>query len=132
MLNGINHITLAVSDLEKSFDFYVSVLGMKPEVKWDTGAYLLVGDLWVCLSLDLASPAKDYSHLAFSVAASEFDYYCSQLQLSGVKTWKENTSEGKSFYILDPDGHKLEIHVGSLNSRLEKLKSKPYKGMQWY
>jgi len=132
VLNGINHITVAVSDLEESFDFYASLLGMKPEVKWESGAYLSVGDLWVCLSTDDASPARDYSHISFSVAENDFQVYCSQLLSSGVETWKKNSSEGDSLYILDPDGHKLEIHIGSLKSRLQELKSNPYKGLKWY
>lgn len=32
---------------------------------------------------------------------------------------EENLSEGDSLYFLDPDGHKLELHVGSLQSRLD-------------
>lgn len=132
MLQGINHITIAVSDVDKSFQFYVSVLGMRPKVKWDAGAYLTVGDLWVCLSKDKASPAQDYSHISFTVAEDDFDAYAAKLIRAGVKTWKQNTSEGKSLYILDLDGHKLEIHVGSLESRLEALKATPYKGLEWY
>ncbi len=132
VLKRLNHITIAVSNLTKSFDFYVSLLGMKPEVKWDSGAYLSVGDLWVCLSTDNVSPAQDYSHISFSVDENNFKAYCSQLLSSGVVTWKQNTSEGDSLYILDPDGHKLEIHVGSLETRLKELKSKPYKGLKWY
>ena len=132
MLKGLNHITIAVSDIAKSFDFYVSTLGMRPEVKWESGAYLSVGGLWVCLSVDKVSPAKDYSHISFSVIQSDFNSYCLRLLSSGVETWKENSSEGESLYILDPDGHKLEIHVGDLNSRLQELKTKPYKGLEWF
>ena len=132
MLTGINHITIAVSHLDTSFEFYVSLLGMQPKVKWESGAYLTVGELWICLSTDNASPAKDYSHLSFTVDTSLFKTYCDKLLASGVKTWKENKSEGESLYFLDPDGHKLEIHVGSLKTRLEKLRSEPYKGLKWY
>ena len=42
-----------------------------------------------------------------------------------------NHSEGRSLYVLDPDGHKLEIHVGTLADRLESLKRKPYAGLVW-
>jgi len=52
VLTGLNHITVAVKDLERSLEFYVSTLGMKPKVKWENGAYLTTGDLWLCLSVD--------------------------------------------------------------------------------
>lgn len=136
MLRGINHITLAVSDLDASFNFYTKTLEMQPLLRWDKGAYLLAGDLWLCLALDLdankTSLEKDYTHISFDVAPSEFESYSTRLLSAGITRWKENSSEGKSLYFLDPDGHKLEIHVGSLNSRLQELKSKPYKGTQWY
>ena len=132
MLNGINHITLSVGHLERSFDFYVSVLDMKPEVKWATGAYLSAGSLWFCISLGEALPAKDYSHICFDIAPAAFESYRGKLLLAGVKTWQNNRSEGNSLYLLDPDGHQLEIHVGSLESRLEQLKVAPYDDLKWY
>ena len=132
MLKGLNHITVAVSDLDTSFQFYVDLLGMKPEVKWDRGAYLTAGDLWFCLSLDKALPASDYSHIALNIDKSDYATYQKRLLQSGVELWKENSSEGDSLYILDPDGHKLELHVGNLASRLESLKQYPYQGLTWY
>ena len=50
MISGVNHITLSVIDLDKSFKFYTEVLSCKPVAKWKRGAYLLAGNLWLCLS----------------------------------------------------------------------------------
>lgn len=68
MITGINHITFAVSDLEKSINFYT-------ELK-------------------------------------------NRLKNAGFETFKDNTSEGYSFYFLDPDNHKLELHYNTLEHRL--------------
>jgi len=131
MLTGLNHITVAVKDIDRSLRFYTNILDMNAVVKWNTGAYLSLGDLWLCLSVDNASPAQDYSHIAFSIAGNDFDSFCKKLERAGVVSWKKNSSEGQSFYLLDPDNHKLEVHVGSLQTRLESLKQKPYEGLQW-
>ncbi|WP_018917355.1 fosfomycin resistance glutathione transferase [Vreelandella zhanjiangensis] len=131
MITGLNHITLAVSDLERSLHFYIQVMGLKGHVKWDKGAYLSAGDLWLCLSCDAPCPKNDYTHVALDIAAPDFDDYCKHLKDAGVPQWKVNKSEGRSVYILDPDGHKLEVHVGGLESRLGALKSKPYSRLVW-
>ncbi|WP_173859970.1 MULTISPECIES: hypothetical protein [Pseudomonas] len=36
------------------------------------------------------------------------------------------------FYFLDPDGHKIEAHVGDLVSRLEACRQRPYAGMKFF
>ncbi len=132
MLAGLNHITLAVTDVDRSLEFYTTSLGFRPILKWDAGAYLTLGDLWFCLSRDDAKPSQDYSHISFDIASEHFESFCETLLASDVRTWKENSSEGNSLYILDPDDHKLEIHVGSLETRLNELKSKPYTGLEWF
>lgn len=50
----------------------------------------------------------------------------------GVTEWQKNQSEGDSCCFLDPDGHQLEAHAGSLTSRLAECKARPYKGMQFF
>ncbi|WP_447928753.1 fosfomycin resistance glutathione transferase [Vreelandella sp. EE27] len=131
MITGLNHITLAVSDLERSLHFYTHVLGLAGHVKWDNGAYLSAGDLWLCLSCDTPCAKEDYTHIAFDIEKVDFEAFCTRLEALNVRQWKENTSEGASIYILDPDGHKLEIHAGGLASRLASLNSKPYSGLVW-
>ncbi|MEN0036622.1 MAG: fosfomycin resistance glutathione transferase [Cellvibrio sp.] len=132
MLTGLNHITIAITDLDTSFKFYNEILEFRPQVRWDSGAYLSLGELWLCLSLDAAKPSQDYSHIALSCDANNFDAIATRLRATKVIEWKQNTSEGDSLYFLDPDGHKLEIHCGNLQSRLESLKEKPYKGLMWF
>lgn len=135
MLTGLNHLTLSVTDIEHSFAFYVDLLGFRPLARWDTGAYLALGDLWLCLSLDEArasTPRTDYTHYAFDISQHAFASFRTRLLDAGVREWKQNKSEGDSFYFLDPDGHQLEAHVGNLASRLAECRARPYAGMRFY
>ncbi|SDX81514.1 Catechol 2,3-dioxygenase [Collimonas sp. OK242] len=135
MLTGINHLTLAISDLPASIEFYKNSLGFKLMASWDAGAYLTIGDLWLCLSLDDKkddAPQVDYTHYAFSISQRDFASFKARLEAEGIRSWKDNKSEGDSFYFLDPDGYKLEAHVGDLCSRLEKCRLHPYSGMTFY
>lgn len=131
MIIGLNHITLAVTDLERSLNFYTNILGLKGHVRWENGAYLTVGSLWLCLSMDAVCEKTDYTHIAFEVSDQDFDSVCANLESKEVVEWKKNTSEGRSHYILDPDGHKLELHVGGLDERLASLRDKPYSKLEW-
>ncbi|MFZ6743949.1 VOC family protein [Undibacterium sp. JH2W] len=131
-VTGLNHLTLSVSNLERSFHFYVDILGLKPVARWKNGAYLQAGNDWICLSLDSDcrnSIPAEYTHSAFSVTADTFAVFAKKADAGELLLWKINKSEGDSLYLLDPDGHKLELHVGDLQSRLESLKIKPYEGL---
>jgi catechol 2,3-dioxygenase-like lactoylglutathione lyase family enzyme len=125
ILSGLNHLTLAVTQLGRSIDFYQGVLCLRLAARWDTGAYLTAGDLSVCLSLapqnDLG-PRSDYTHYALSISQSDFSTFVERIRNLG--------SEGDSVYFLDPDGHKLEAHVGSLTTRLTDCRQQPYAGME--
>jgi DUF1016 N-terminal domain len=52
----------------------------------------------------------------------------------GAKVFKYNTSPGQSLYFLDPDDHKLEIHVGNWKSRIDAKKANPgnWKNVEWF
>jgi catechol 2,3-dioxygenase-like lactoylglutathione lyase family enzyme len=136
MIDGVNHITLSVGDIERSFRFYVETLGAKPLARWSRGAYLLAGDVWLCLTLDertRSSSLPEYSHLAFGVAAAKFDDATARIRASGATIWQDNRSEGASLYFLDPDGHKLEIHAGDWRTRLAAMKLDPWEpGIQYF
>lgn len=132
MITSLNHITLAVTDVQRSVAFYREQLGCLVRAIWPKGAYLEVGLFWLCLSHDdqaSSRPHADYTHLAFSVSEADFLMMSARLQ-SGCTIWKENGSEGQSLYFLDPDGHRLELHVGDLASRLAHYRANPPAGMQ--
>jgi catechol 2,3-dioxygenase-like lactoylglutathione lyase family enzyme len=143
MITGINHINLAVSDIQRAFDFYKDIMGFKPLCKSEGSAYFLAGNpddhgcLWLSLDLDreqLRKPAMCNTHIAFSVSECDFDMYTKRILESGASIFKENTSPGKSLYFLDPDNHKLEIHVGDWKTRITYKKQSPgnWKNIEWF
>lgn len=107
---------------------------MQCQASWETGAYLSCGELWFCLSYDKQAGvrSKDYTHCAFSLRAADFGNMVSRSTQAGMIYWKEDRSEGGAFYFRDPDNHQLALHVGSLASRREACRAKPYSQMVFY
>lgn len=133
MITGINHVTLSVRDVEQSLAFYTEVLGLRAVARWPKGVYLLAGDLWVVLVLDeharvMALP--EYTHIAFTVPALEFEALSHRIRSSAAEVWQENRTEGASLYFVDPNGHKLEIHASDLKTRLAKLQEDLLEGFE--
>jgi len=130
-VTGLNHITLAVADVQRSIEFYRDILGCEVRAVWADGAYLEAGPLWLCLSRDdlvRTSPHPDYTHIALNVDEDGFAELSERIR-ANCTIWKDNRSEGASTYFLDPDRHKLEIHVGNIETRLDDYRSDPSKGV---
>jgi catechol 2,3-dioxygenase-like lactoylglutathione lyase family enzyme len=130
---GPSHLTLAVSSVERSVDFYVGILGCHPVARWPVGAYLTAGGFWLALVEDKEArshPLPEYTHFAFHVSAEGFAALSERIRSSGARIFQENQTEGESLYFLDPDGHNLEIHVGDLQSRLNTARQHPWPGLE--
>ncbi len=130
-VRGLNHLTLAVTNRERSIAFYRDVLGCELRAVWARGAHLEAGALWLCLSVDDAAQGPerlDYTHYAFDIGADQFDVLAERIRRH-APIWKADASEGASLYFLDPDGHRLELHVGSLATRLGDYKARPDAGV---
>jgi len=135
MITGINHITLAVRDIDESFKFYADVLGFKPIQKSSMSAYLLAGDTWIALIKDQNARREhlpEYTHTAFTVAQRDFETMRERISKSGAVEWQKNRTEGDSFYFVDPNGHKFEIHVSDLKTRIESGKREWGDDVQWF
>ena len=120
MITGLNHLTLAVSDLDRSINFYSELLGFSIRMRGPSSAYLEAGTLWLALVFDSQvrrGPLPEYSHAAFSIAAADLPLLAQRLTNAGVACWQESDGPD-SFYFVDPDGHKLELHAGDLQARL--------------
>lgn len=135
MIKGINHITFAVADINTAFNFYTGILGFKPVARWDKGAYLKTGEFWIALNADhniKKMKRPDYSHIAFTCSSADFPEIRARILEYGCVEWSENKSEGESLYFLDPDGHKLEIHAGDLESRLEEMRNNRWAEFEFF
>jgi catechol 2,3-dioxygenase-like lactoylglutathione lyase family enzyme len=135
MIHSLNHITLAVKNIDRSFQFYRDVLSFQPLCRWHAGAYFLAGDIWFCLNSDASYQENPgYTHYAFTVSSDNFSALAQRIIQSSARIFQENTSPGRSLYFLDPDAHKLEIHVGDWQSRIQAKKKDTgaWKEVKWF
>ncbi len=135
MIDGINHITFAVSNLGRSIYFYQELLELELVARWAKGAYLKAGETWIALNWDpdcREKPVSDYTHIAFNVSRENFPKMKEKLEKARVQVFQENKSQGESFYFLDPDGHKLELHYNTLEQRLNLIRNDKLPGFELY
>ncbi len=116
-LQRIDHIGLNVRDLSISFRFYQSVFGFDIVHKWKTT--WMIGKDTIRLGLfqrRAAVPvcniddAIAITHVAFRTDAAEFASAQELLNKLGIAfDAPEDTGIAYSIFVLDPDGHQVEI-----------------------
>ena len=117
-LEGIDHIALAVRDIERSAKWYVDVLGFGRlyEGMWN-GIPVFIGKGNTGIALFPASQEPKRSthreirmlHLAFRADRGNFLAAQRELQKRDIKFEFQDHEIAHSIYFSDPEGHQLEI-----------------------
>lgn len=119
-LEGIDHVALAVRDVERSVQWYVHILGLERqhEGMWN-GSPVFVGKGNTGIALfPVSADAKPTQgthreirllHLAFRANRENFLAAQRELQKRGIKFEFQDHEISHSIYFRDPDGHELEI-----------------------
>ena len=127
-LDGIDHVALAVRDVERSATWYVDVLGFERcyQEMWD-GIPTFIGKGNTAIALFPADPnasstpshRKDIRmlHLAFRADLKNFRTAQEELKHRGIKFEFQDHEISHSIYFRDPDGHHLEITTYDLTGR---------------
>jgi glyoxylase I family protein len=119
---GIDHVVLRVTDIERSLHFYTEILGLSLErIIEDIGVYQIrCGQNLIDLCVlkegkQLADKdERGIDHLCLMVHG-DFDAIVSHVKEQGVPITfgpvelYGATGFGTSIYVLDPDGHTLEL-----------------------
>jgi catechol 2,3-dioxygenase-like lactoylglutathione lyase family enzyme len=115
---GLDHVALTVSDLERSTAFYRDVLGLRGRhEELRVPMFMLAEGRGVALFPVEAMPGDGGSgepdirvaHVAFRVDREEFDRARRELSEAGVEARFSDHGNVHSLYFKDPDGHKLEL-----------------------
>ncbi|HLH21242.1 MAG TPA: VOC family protein [Chloroflexota bacterium] len=134
-ITGLAHWAIRVNDLEESRRFYTEILGM--EDRGPVGDHfhcVRFGDMDLLLTLQpeglkVRRQREDRTHIALRLSDEDFDRAAQHMREWGVTVVPEEALNelqgdveirrrgvfvGRSLYILDPSGNRLELYSPTL------------------
>ena len=128
-IEGISHITFIVKDLERTGRLLVSLLDAKEVYVSGEQTFSLsqekffqISGIWVAIMQGNPLSERNYNHIAFKIAESDFEDYQKRLADAGLEFRQQReriAGEGRSLYFYDYDNHLFELHTGTLEERLQ-------------
>jgi fosfomycin resistance protein FosX len=127
-VEGLSHVTLIVSDLERMARLLCDGLGAT-EV-YDSGAethslsrerFFMLGGVWMAAMEGVPPAERSYGHVAFKVSEADLSTFAARLTALDAEIVPSRSrieGEGRSLYFRDFDGHLFELHTGTLEQRL--------------
>ena len=104
--SGVDHVSVLVSDMQRSATFYQSLFGLSPVSEDKPNRILRLGVKRTLVSLRQESPAGLVDHFALSVENFNREAVTEELKQHGL-TPQQNIQFG--FHIKDPDGAVVQI-----------------------
>lgn len=106
----LNHVTLFVSDVARSVDFYRTLFGLRVQSRQAAGTNLAVGDGPAFLgvfSAGAGTPA--IHHVCLGVERFDADAVLQTLERRGVNARIRPRGETRELYLTDPDGITVQL-----------------------
>jgi catechol 2,3-dioxygenase-like lactoylglutathione lyase family enzyme len=105
--NTINHVSLNVSDLQRSTDFYQKTFGCRVHKRQGNNQVFLGTSFFV---LRPGKPAGKVGHVAIGVENFNKESVAADLKARGVTPMDAGSGgQGEGFHVVDPDGFTLQL-----------------------
>jgi catechol 2,3-dioxygenase-like lactoylglutathione lyase family enzyme len=122
-IQRLEHWTLVSSDIDRTRQFYVDVLGAQvPERTGGPASVNLAGtliDFFPSSAAQQPSPGGGGQHHAYIIRLEDYDLWVEHFQGLGVTHRRTTHGMGRmSIYVDDPDGYHIELTVPFENAEV--------------
>jgi catechol 2,3-dioxygenase-like lactoylglutathione lyase family enzyme len=110
MVNGINHVSIFVSDMDRSVEFYQRLFGMPVLSVQNNGTNLAAGSGNQFLGIyQVGGSEPRIDHVCFTTPTFDSEQILATLRDNGVEGRVRMRGETQELYFNDPDGISIQI-----------------------
>lgn len=104
----LNHVTLRVSDLKRSKEFYQHLFGLPVMQEDDQICYLRSGTGFLCLVQTDRGMRPGFDHLCFGIGGFDRAVGMARLSSTGLAL-RHDPDDPETVYVLDPDNNSVQL-----------------------